>query len=104
MQLSFNVICGLFQQGKGDGAFFAGLEHTGQEFATVEALAHPVFLDDDHGQHLHGFIGRESAVTLQTLPAAADAGAVVGGARVNDLAVKGGTEWALHRAVTSSNH
>lgn len=47
------------------------------------------------------FIGGEAVVALEAFPAAADAGAVIGRAGIDDLAIEGGAERAFHRAATS---
>ena len=96
LELLLDLVGGPLQQGEGDRPLLAGLEHAAQELAPVKGLPGAALLDDHQGEHLHGLVGGEAILAFQALPPPADAGAVVGGAGVDDLAVQGGAEWAFH--------
>lgn len=81
--------------------FSAGLEHTGHQLAAIKCLTNAVLFDYDHGENFDGFVGGKPIVAFEAFPPAADAGTVVGGTGVYNLAVEGGTERAFHRAETS---
>ena len=89
----------LLQGIKGHRPLLTGPDHPVEELAAVKGLAAAVLLDDHHGQRLHDLEGGKTLVTLQALPAAADAGAVLGRPGVHDLAVDvtaKGTFHAVH--------
>ena len=91
-----NVIGDFFQCSHGNRALLTGLQHTAQQLALIKGLTVSVTLDDHQRQTFHGLIGGEALVALQTLTAAANAAALLGGTGVYDLAFKMGTIGTFH--------
>ena len=86
LQLLLDLIGDVLDGLGADRPLFAGLHETADDLRPVEALTAPVPLDHQKGQTLHDLIGGESLAAAETLPPAADGGALFGRSGINDLA------------------
>ena len=82
-----------------DGTLFTRLEHTVEKLVSVKDLTRFVLFDNDYRHGFDYLISCEALAAAHTLAAAADSLALVGGTRVDDLALFKTTERTLQ-----SNH
>ena len=81
----------------GDRPLLAGPEHTPQHLVPVEALPAPVLFNDHQGQRLHHLVGGKALFAPQAFPPAADALPFIGGAGIDNLALREAAVGAFHK-------
>ena len=96
LQLSLDVVHHLLYLFDRHRTLLARAEDTGSELVAVKDLTALVALDYNYRNGLDDLMGRKALAALETLSAAADALALIGGTRINDLALFISTVGTLH--------
>ena len=84
LQLGFDLCGDIFHLLHGNGAFIAGFYDACEQFASVEGFACIIFFDNHQRQAFNDFISRKATLAGKTFASAADAGALFGGAGINN--------------------
>ncbi len=80
-----DVAAGFLEGFASDGAFFAGLEHSVEEFMAGEGFAPAVAFNDPEICAFDFFVSGEAGFASDALPAATDASSVLGESGIDDF-------------------